>query len=151
MMAPEEFKKMLNKFGIRAAQALPIPVPGVNIAYWVTQDAERARDTLLATYREAYDAAQSKNNAALRSQIGAYTPIVPSLQAEDYKMITRLINEVRQIAENGYLPDGDHVNAPTAMWFEEWADTLEGICLFRRSRDAEAATNDCIEAGYNDA
>lgn len=40
--------------------------------------------------------------------------------------INRLVREIRQIAEYGCLPDGDHVNTPTAIWAERWAEQLDG-------------------------
>lgn len=106
---------------------------------------------MIATHREAYDAAQSKNNAALKAQVGAYEPTVPGMTNDEITILSQLIASIKRIALYGCLPEGEYLSEPTSEWFEEWADTLDGICLFRRSRDAEAATNDCIEAGYNDA
>lgn len=70
--------------------------------------------------------AQAANNAALRAHVGAHDIVPKGMSVERYKAILHLIWEVRVIAHNGYLPDGDHVNAPTAMWFEEWAQEFGG-------------------------
>lgn len=42
-------------------------------------------------------------------------------------MIDKLIQELREIAKTGYLPDGDGVNIPTLMWAERWAERLEFV------------------------
>ena len=34
-------------------------------------------------------------------------------------LIIEIISEIQEIAETGYLPDGDGVNVPTRMWAED--------------------------------
>lgn len=122
MMTPEEFEKALRVYGDWVG---------------VSRYANVKREEIVAAYREAYDAAQAANNDALQAQVGAYSPTVPGLQAEDYKTITQLVNEIRQIAATGMFPEGIGSDAVVALWFEEWADTLDGVCLFRRTEPAE--------------
>ena len=41
--------------------------------------------------------------------------------------VQQLAQEVRDIAMDGALPDGDAVNTPTLMWAESWVDRLAAI------------------------
>lgn len=128
MMTPEEFVDLLRTL----TYISPIPQTSALLDRQAALCGE-----LNAAYREAYAAAQAANNDALQAQVGAYTPTVPGLQAEDYKTITQLVNEIRQIAATGMFPEGIGSDAVVALWFEEWADTLDGVCLFRRTEPAE--------------
>lgn len=41
--------------------------------------------------------------------------------------IAKLIEEIHRISDTGILPDGDHPNCSTLMWFEVWSEKLRGM------------------------
>ena len=100
--------------------------------------------------QEMAEREEDANNAALRRHdVGVYMPTVTGLTDEQLMDLQGIINEIREVAENGYLPDGDEVNEPTAMWVEEWAERLKGIRLFERAQTTGPASE--TNAAYREA
>ena len=39
--------------------------------------------------------------------------------------VNKIYNEFLKVAKTGILPDGDHINEPTRLWFEKISEELK--------------------------
>lgn len=50
-----------------------------------------------------------------------------TVRKSDYDALMALAGEVRRMAREDMLPDGDGMNMPTALWAEDWMCRLRDL------------------------